>query len=296
MRKGPARSPAQAGAALPAGMTAPAAAALDRSLAPIREYYDGRAAEMPDEYETHYWRLYDAITWEALRPLLPAGPGARILDAGGGYGLWTLHMAQATRAAIDLVDLSESMLAVARGRVAQAGLEERVRIHQADLRTLTMFADATFDLILCEGDPLSICTMLGFGEACLSELARVLKPGGTICLGLDGRAGLISHALGSSLEAAARLLAEGYENAFHEHGTHGFTLEELDRLLRSCGLERCDLLGKPVLHNHLPRAEAERRLAESAYFARALALELQYARVPPYRDFGEHLQIVATKQ
>jgi SAM-dependent methyltransferase len=286
--------PAAATAAAPAA-AAPSKSPLDPSLAPIRDFYDGRAAEMLDEYETHYWRLYDAITWETVKPLLPGAPGARILDAGGGYGLWTLHMARSTTARIDLVDLSESMLAVAREQVATAGLGERVRIHQSDLRQLTMFADSTFDFILCEGDPVSICTMLGIGADCLREIARVLKPGSPLCLGLDSRPGLVGHALGGSIEAAERLLADGYENVFHEHGTHGFTLEEVDRLLDSCGLERRDAIGKPVLHNHLPRAEAERRLADPGYFARALALELEYARQVPYRDFGEHLQVVAVK-
>jgi SAM-dependent methyltransferase len=251
---------------------------------------------MPGEYETHYWRLYDAITWEALKPYLPAAPQARILDAGGGYGLWTLKLAAATRARIDLVDLSEAMLESARQRVAAANVGDRVTVTRADLRDLGMFPAATFDLVLCEGDPLSICTMLGIGEGCLRELARVLKPKSPLCLGMDSRPGLLGHALGGSLEAAERLLADGFENVFHEHGTHGFSIEELDRLLAACGLERREVLGKPVLHNHLVRDEAERRLADPDYFARALALELRYGRVAPYRDFGEHLQVVAVKR
>jgi SAM-dependent methyltransferase len=269
---------------------------LADAAVPIRDFYDQRAAQMPGEYETHYWRLYDAITWEALKPLLPAAPGARILDAGGGYGLWTLHMARATRARIDLVDLSEAMLEVARRRIAEAGLGERVTASQADLRHLARFADSTFDLVLCEGDPVSICTMLGFGDACLAELARVLRPGAPLVIGCDSRPGLVGHALGASLEAAARLLADGFEDTFHEHGTHAFTLDELDGLLARAGLERRDAVGKPVLHHRLPRDEAERRLADPAYFERALALELRYARVPPYRDHGEHLQVVAVRR
>jgi ubiquinone/menaquinone biosynthesis C-methylase UbiE len=263
---------------------------------PIRRYYDRRAAQMPDEYETHYWRLYDAITWEAIKPRLPQAPGARILDAGGGYGLWTLKLAEAVPAAIDLVDLSESMLEVARGRIAAAGAGDRVTATRADLRDLQIFASGTFDLVLCEGDPLSICTMLGMGDGCLRELARVLKSGSPLVLGIDSRPGLLGHALGGSLEAAEQLLAKGFEDVFHEHGTHGFELEELDQMFAACGLERHETLGKPVLHNHLPRDEAERRLADPSYFARALALELRYAAVPPYRDFGEHLQVTAVKR
>ncbi len=266
------------------------------ALEPIRRFYDRRAAEMPGEYETHYWRLYDAMTWESLKPFLPATAEARILDAGGGYGLWTLKLAAATRASIDLVDLSEAMLAVAREQVARAGVADRVNATRADLRDLSMFASGTFDLILCEGDPLSICTMLGIGKGCLRELARVLKSGSPICLGIDSRPGLLAHALGGGIEAAERLLAEGFENVYHEHGTHGFNLEELDRLLDACGLERRQALGKPVIHNHLPREVAEARLADADYFARALDLELRYAQVSPYRDFGEHLQVIAVKR
>ena len=265
------------------------------SLAPIRDFYDGRAAAMPDEYETHYWRLYDAITWATLEPLLPQSPDARILDAGGGYGLWTVQMAMASPARVDLVDLSESMLAVAREKIAAAGLDGRVTAGAADLRDLGRFPDGTFDLILCEGDPLSICTMLGFGKECLAELVRVLKPRGKLVFGLDSRPGLLPHALAHGLDAAEELLATGFEKVFHEHGTHGFELAELDQVLGAAGLARRDLLGKPVLHNHLARAEAERRLADPAYFARALALELRFARRSPYREFGEHLQIVAEK-
>jgi len=273
--------------------TAPTAAP---TVEPIRRFYDRRAAQMPDEYETHYWRLYDAITWEAIKPYLPTAPGARILDAGGGYGLWTLKLAAATHATIELVDLSEAMLEVARERIAAAGVADRVTATRADLSDLRMFASETFDLVVCEGDPLSICTMLGIGETCLRELARVLKPRSPLALGIDNRPGLLPHALGGSLEAAERLLADGFEDVFHEHGTHGFELDELDRLLDACGLERREALGKPVLHHHLPRAEAERRLADPDYFARALALELRYARVSPYRDFGEHLQVTAIKR
>lgn len=294
MPRTPSAPSSRAGRRRGRGPQAPAPPAAP--LEPIRDFYDRRAAEMPGEYETHYWRLYDAITWAALEPHLPAAPGARILDAGGGYGLWTLRLARATQAAIDLVDLSAAMLEVARREVAAAGLDGRVTATQADLRHLERFAGGTFDLVVCEGDPLSICTMLGTGEACLGELARVLKPGSPICLGLDSRPGLVGHALGASLEAAERLLADGFEQVFHEHGTHGFLLEEIDLLLAAAGLERREALGKPVLHNHLGRAEAERRLADPAYFERALALELRYARVPPYRDFGEHLQVIAVKR
>jgi SAM-dependent methyltransferase len=265
------------------------------ALAPIRDFYDGRAAAMPDEYETHYWRLYDAITWAALEPLLPKSPNARILDAGGGYGLWTIQMAKACSARVDLVDLSESMLAVAREKIAAEGLDGRVSAAVADLRDLSRYPDGTFDLILCEGDPLSICTMLGFGKECLAELVRVLAPRGKLVFGLDSRPGLLPHALAGSLDAAEELLASGFENVFHEHGTHGFELAELDQVLGAAGLVRRDLLGKPVLHNHLERAEAERRLADPAYFARALELELRFARRSPYRECGEHLQVVAEK-
>ena len=137
--------------------------------------------------------------------------------------------------------------------------------------------------------------MLGFGRRVSARAGAGAQARGKLVLGVDSRPGLLAHTIAHDSMPPRGCSRTGFEHVFHEHGTHGFSLAELDRLLGDAGLARRDLLGKPVLHNHLARAEAERRLADPAYFARALALELRFARQSPYREFGEHLQIVAEK-
>lgn len=73
------------------------------------------------------------------------------------------------------VELSPAMLAVARQRAADLGLDVDLRV--ADAQQLP-FADGSFDTVVCT---LSLCTIPDHGEA-IAEMARVLRPGGRLLL------------------------------------------------------------------------------------------------------------------
>lgn len=107
---------------------------------------------------------------------LTLGEDADILDAGCGTGLVTLAILRTMRrpSRITSIDLSAPSLAKARYWVAKetAPARHRVRFAQANLLALP-FADETFDFIATSGALEYV--PLGAG---LSELARVLKPGG----------------------------------------------------------------------------------------------------------------------
>jgi cyclopropane-fatty-acyl-phospholipid synthase len=68
---------------------------------------------------------------------LRLGPGMRLLDIGCGWGALAIHAA--TRFGVEVVGvtLSEQQAALARERVAAAGVEGRVRIELCDYRDLT---------------------------------------------------------------------------------------------------------------------------------------------------------------
>lgn len=104
------------------------------------------------------------------------GEDADVLDAGCGTGLVTLAILRTLRrpSRITSIDLSAPSLAKARYWVAKetVSARHRVRFAQANLLALP-FADETFDFIATSGALEYV--PLGAG---LSELARVLKPGG----------------------------------------------------------------------------------------------------------------------
>ncbi|EJT98537.1 CFS1-like protein, partial [Dacryopinax primogenitus] len=62
--------------------------------------------------------------------------GHRILEIGTGWGSFSILAATLSQCTIDTVTLSEQQAALARERIARAGLEERVRVHVMDYRNI----------------------------------------------------------------------------------------------------------------------------------------------------------------
>lgn len=104
-------------------------------------------------------------------------PGAQVLEAGCGTGQQSLILAaHSPGARITSVDISPQSLEQACQAVAQAGFQN-VSFQQADIFDLP-FAPASFDQVF-------VCFVLEHladPVGALESLARVLKPGGGICV------------------------------------------------------------------------------------------------------------------
>src|SRR5205807_9908645 len=100
---------------------------------------------------------------------VPAGPDDLVLDVATGTGAVAEELARAKRCAVIGVDQSDEMLAIARRRLPQL---EFVEASADDLP----FDDGSFDA-------LTFTYLLRYVDdpvATLRELARVVRPGGTI--------------------------------------------------------------------------------------------------------------------
>lgn len=110
--------------------------------------------------------------------LVAARAPRRVLDVATGTGDLALALARALpEARITGLDLSEGMLAAARGKVAARGLSGRIELVRGDAEHLA-WPDATFDAVTVAFG------VRNFGdlERGLSELARVLRPGGQLAV------------------------------------------------------------------------------------------------------------------
>jgi arsenite methyltransferase len=105
---------------------------------------------------------------------LAASPGERILDVGCGPGFYCVELLARVGASGSVVgvDSSQPMLVLAERRCAG---HDNVEFHEADALALPV-ADAEFDGVLI----VQVLEYVADVPACLSELYRVLRPGGRL--------------------------------------------------------------------------------------------------------------------
>jgi|SRR6478609_2397956 len=103
-------------------------------------------------------------------------PGERVLDIGSGPGMLASEMAAvvAPRGSVHGVDISPSMLALARGRPPPPGAPSP-EYAQADALAMP-FADASFDAVAST----QVYEYVDDMPAALAEARRVLRPGGRL--------------------------------------------------------------------------------------------------------------------
>ena len=121
--------------------------------------------------------LQEPVIRSAIQALA-LSPGSRGLDVGCGIGLQSLLLAESVGGAgqVTGIDLSPEFMVYATGIAEKAGMSEQVSFQEGDVKSLP-FDDDTFDWAwsancvgYAPGEPLPM----------LKELARVVKPGGSV--------------------------------------------------------------------------------------------------------------------
>ncbi len=125
-------------------------------------------------YRDLFWpgrRYEDRADRIALRAFLPHR-GTRLLEVGAGFGRLAAEYAGYDE--VVLLDASEPLLGAARERL---GTDSRFRIVVGDAFRLP-FPDATFDAAVC----IRVVHHFEDPRPAIRELARILRPGGTLVL------------------------------------------------------------------------------------------------------------------
>src|SRR6201995_1404324 len=142
-----------------------------------RAYFDTLATREWDRLEaTLQGRVKYAIHKRLLERYVRGG--MRVLDVGSGPGRFAIDAAR-LGARVTLVDLSQVQLDLARQKIDEAGAGASVdAFHRLDVLDLSSLGAASYDVVVCYGGAISY-TVAHHVDA-LRELARVVKPGGTV--------------------------------------------------------------------------------------------------------------------
>ena len=128
-----------------------------------------------DSYYTEDDTFYE-LAFDYITNILKAPENSVLLDAGCGNCAHSIRLAN-RGFFVKAIDFSEAVLEMARENISTKGLEGKINIQRANILALP-FQDKTFRYILCWGVLMHIPDL----EKAITELTRVLKPGGILVI------------------------------------------------------------------------------------------------------------------
>lgn len=254
------------------------------------KYHDLIAGKYDGSYDIPFWRFYHDLTWRYIQKFLPEkNDTCRILDAGGGTGIWSIKLAELGFRVV-LSDVSEGMLNAAREKIREKNLGDKIEIVTADIVAMPIFQDETFDLVLAEGDPVSYCSN---PDSAVAELSRVAKNSAHVIISADNRIKFTRRELAlGNFKAAEKVITTGMVNMPTEtddyYPAYAFTFEELKNMLGKNGLEVVFQIGKPVF-------VTPELLNNQDDYERLMNFELTYSTDASSVNSGGHIAVVGKK-
>lgn len=205
----------------------------------VKEYYDEKSSTYDDYSKQLWFRAYDAVTWKITEPYVPKDSRALIFDAAGGTGKWSIQIAKCGPKVV-LGDISEGMLEVAKDKIAQAGLQDRIETKRCDLHKLD-FDDETFDMVFCEH---ALC-FIHEQETVIKELVRVLKKNHPLIISAQNRYVLSLMLVSQDVNYASKVLSKETQFIMRNRlKVYALSPSEFQQLLENTGIKIERMFGK----------------------------------------------------
>lgn len=154
------------------------------AVVPYKEEQKGKKEQVAEMFNNiskrydllnHVLSLGIDILWrkKAIKMLKPENPQL-ILDVATGTGDFAIEALSMNPEKIIGVDISVGMLEMGKKKIAKLGLEDKIELQMGDSEKL-LFEDNKFDAVIVSFGVRNFENL----EAGLSDMHRVLKPGGT---------------------------------------------------------------------------------------------------------------------
>jgi SAM-dependent methyltransferase len=194
-----------------------------------------------------------------------------------------------------LTDLSPEMIKQTRAKVQQLGLSQHVTAYHAlDICDMQTLSDASFDLVLALGGPLTLC---GDAGAAVKEFRRVTKPGGyVICDAANRYRTALDLARDSALSQLATVLDTGQFSRPDGLIDHRFGPQELAALFEVQGMKALHVAAVCPFFDFLPREEHVSILDDEQVYETMLDVSRRHAEDSFVVGLSGRLLIVAQSQ
>jgi len=273
----------------------------------VREYYDENAEkEWLRLAQDAYHMLEFVVTSHYLDKYLPKG--GLILDAGGGPGRYTIHLAKKGYDVV-LLDLSPRCLEVARREIKGAGVESRIKdLIEGSVVNLNRFDVRSFDAVLCLG-PLSHLIERSERRKAAREIVRVAKMKAPVFASVASRYGAFRAFLQIVPD---EILEPSHEELFNlgihrghpmpHKGGKGFSTvdayfflpSELKELFESNGVRTLEIASCEGLSSRL-QEDTNKLYEDKAKWDRWIKLLLQTCNDQSIVGMGDHILYVGKK-
>ncbi len=256
----------------------------------VKKHYD-KLSTVFDSYEnTLLGKLYHELEWERLlKRHLPDDKNVKILDAGGGTGRIALQLAKSGYK-VTLSDLSSGMLDMAKKKLHESHVLDRVTMQQANIDALP-FDDETFDFVICLHGPFTIGNSMGTAK----EFSRVLKSGGKIIVDAHSRYWAARNVLGKNPGMALKLTRSEFNHAYDIFGDwcRVFSPKELRDFFETYGIEHIEILGSFL--ELLPPEILEAKEWNEDFLAQIVEMMERFNREPSVIGSGFVIRMIGLK-
>jgi ubiquinone/menaquinone biosynthesis C-methylase UbiE len=219
-------------------------------------------------------------------------PGETVLDMGCGTGRFTVPMAE-NGAEVTGYDISPAMLEQLRCTARDRG--QVVHAREGDMAHLP-FDDDTFDVVT------SMLALMHIPvedrQQVFLEVARVLKPGGRLVLGVKNelfermsRVDRFASVDITDVENKRLIFTETEDGQVLSAPWHSFSPDDLERLTALSGLRIVSLRGNSTIAAWI----ADAILSDRATYSSICALEELVGDLSPFNRLGYHLLAEAVK-
>jgi S-adenosylmethionine-dependent methyltransferase len=219
-----------------------------------------------------------------LKAILPAEDNPlKILDAGSGYGPFSLNLAELGHM-VTLCDISAKMLEQASMNIAEKKIKTPVKLYHCAIQDLPA-GNEPYDLILCH----AVLEWVHDPEDLIFHLLKHLKKDGILSLTFYNLNGMIFK----------NLLRTNYKKIQDEDycgwsgsltPTHPLDPQKVMKWLDKHNLDILCHSGMRVFHDYIFDPEHRERDPETV-----IEMELKLSRKMPYRDLGRYQHIIGQK-